>query len=172
MGLTGKMWAYQHLGESPDIICFGKKAQVCGIMCSNRIDDIEDNVFKVSSRINSTWGGNLVDMVRSKKIIEIIEEENLVENANVVGEYLLYKLYELEYTYPDKISNVRGRGLMCAFDLPNKEMCNKLISTAYENHLLIISCGEKSIRLRPILDVSTDDIDNLIEKLNICLKKI
>src|SRR5687767_6462027 len=63
MGATGTMWAYQQLGVTPDIVAFGKKTQVCGIMSTARIDDIETNVFRVSSRINSTWGGNLADMV-------------------------------------------------------------------------------------------------------------
>ncbi len=172
MGITGKLWAYEHLGASPDIIVFGKKTQVCGIMCNNRIDDIDDNVFKVPSRINSTWGGNLVDMVRSRRIIEIIEEENLIDNANVVGNYLLNKLYELEVNFPNKISNVRGKGLMCAIDLPDKESCNKLINMAYENQLIIISCGTNSIRLRPVLDIKIQDVDKLIDILYFCLNKM
>ena len=93
MGLTGKFWAYQHLGATPDIICFGKKSQVCGIMTTSRIDEVKDNVFVVSSRINSTWGGNLVDMVRSRKFLEIIEEDNLVKNAEVVGNYWVQQLH-------------------------------------------------------------------------------
>jgi L-lysine 6-transaminase len=77
VGLTGKFWCHQHFGPDarPDIIAFGKKMQVCGILAGKRLDEIEGNVFKVSSRINSTWGGNLVDMVRSSKIMEIIEED-------------------------------------------------------------------------------------------------
>jgi L-lysine 6-transaminase len=63
VGLTGKFWAHEHYVK-PDILAFGKKAQVCGILAGTRIDDLDTNVFRVSSRINSTWGGNLVDMVR------------------------------------------------------------------------------------------------------------
>ena len=81
VGLTGKMWAYQHFDFEPDILAFGKKTQVCGIMVSNRVDEVKDNVFKVSSRLNSTWGGNLVDMVRCQKYLEVIKEENLVKNC-------------------------------------------------------------------------------------------
>ena len=64
VGLTGKFWAHQHTPVQPDLMAFGKKMQVCGMLAGPRIDEEPDNVFKVSSRLNSTWGGNLVDMVR------------------------------------------------------------------------------------------------------------
>src|SRR6056297_1612048 len=102
VGLTGKFWAHEHFVK-PDILAFGKKAQVCGILASKRVDDVKDNVFHVSSRINSTWGGNLVDMVRFGRILDVIEEENLVDNAATVGNYLQDKLTTLaqkfEYVY-------------------------------------------------------------------------
>src|SRR3546814_2959167 len=72
VALTGKFWCHQHFGENarPDMIAFGKKMQVCGILAGPKIDEIETNVFRVPSRINSTWGGNLTDMVRSYKILD------------------------------------------------------------------------------------------------------
>ncbi|MBN9618656.1 MAG: L-lysine 6-transaminase, partial [Actinobacteria bacterium] len=73
VGLTGTAWAYQQLGVSPDVVAFGKKAQVCGVMAGGRVEEVPDNVFAVSSRINSTWGGNLTDMVRARRILEVIE---------------------------------------------------------------------------------------------------
>jgi L-lysine 6-transaminase len=79
----------------PDIVCFGKKAQVCGIIATGKIDAVKDNVFTVPSRINSTWGGNLVDMVRSRRYLEIIEKEGLVHNSAVVGAHLLSLLHAL-----------------------------------------------------------------------------
>lgn len=172
MGLTGKMWAFEHMDAKPDIICFGKKAQVCGIICNTKVDEIPDNVFTVSSRISSTWGGNLTDMVRSNKIIEIIEEDNLVSNASHMGKYLLEQLHNLSLKYNSKISNVRGKGLMCAFDLVDGPTCAKLIELAYINQLILLSCGIKSIRLRPMLDVTKTDINKLIEILDHCLAKL
>ncbi len=165
-GLTGKFWASEHYVK-PDIIAFGKKAQICGIMVSDRIDEVEENCFHKSSRINSTWGGDLVDMVRAKHILKIISEENLVENSKVVGEYLLKRLKEIQNEFPNLISNARGLGLMCSFDLPSTEMRNKFKETCLMEKLIILGCGEKSIRFRPPLNITKDEID---EGLNVIRK--
>ncbi len=157
-GLTGKFWASEYYVK-PDIIAFGKKAQVCGIMVSDRVDDINDNVFKVSSRINSTWGADLTDMVRSKFILDVIKNENLVDNSKKVGEHLKYQLNKIQDEYPNFISNVRGLGLMCSFDLPTADMRNKFREICYKEKLIILGCGEKSIRFRPPLNVTENEID-------------
>jgi L-lysine 6-transaminase len=167
VGLTGKMWAYQHFDFEPDILAFGKKTQVCGMMVSDRVDEIEDNVFKVSSRLNSTWGGNLVDMVRCQKYLEVIKEENLVRNSEIQGKHLLEGLEELAEKYPSKIINVRGRGLMCAFDLPTPEKRDELKNKLFSNGLIILGCGASTIRFRPPLIISSKEVDeaiNIIEK--------
>lgn len=158
IGMTGKMWAYEHYVK-PDIISFGKKVQVCGIMVNDRIDDISDNVFKKSSRINSTWGGNLTDMVRSRKYFEIIEEDNLVQNAELVGKYLLQNIYELQSEFPEFVSNARGLGLMCSFDMPDPEIRKTFLTELYKNKLIMLGCGKSSIRFRTPLIVSNEDID-------------
>jgi L-lysine 6-transaminase len=164
IAMTGKWWAHQHYVE-PDIIAFGKKMQVCGMLSNERIDDIEDNVFHKSSRLNSTWGGNLVDMIRSKKYLEIIEEENLVENARVNGEYLLSRIHGLEEQYPKLISNGRGKGLFCAMDLPDATMRNRVRDKAFEYGVVILGCGEKTIRFRPPLNITKDQINEGIDIL-------
>lgn len=166
-GLTGKFWASEYYVK-PDIISFGKKAQVCGIMVSDRIDDIPDNVFKVSSRINSTWGADLTDMVRSKFILDIIKNDNLVENAKLVGEHLKSELTLIQNEFSSLISNVRGLGLMCSFDLPTLELRNEFKELCYKEKLMILGCGEKSIRFRPALNISESEIDkglNIIRKV-------
>lgn len=172
MGISGKMWSYQHLGATPDIICFGKKAQVCGIMTTNRIDEVPDNVFKVSSRINSTWGGNLVDMVRCRAFLEIMEEDKLVENSATVGAYLLQKLQQLQTLYPNEVFSVRGKGLMCAFDVKNGETCSKVKSLAYNKNVLLISCGTQTIRFRPVLDTTKADVDLVFKTLDDIFKSL
>ena len=172
VGLTGKMWAYQHFDFNPDILCFGKKTQVCGIMAGDRVDEVKENVFTVSSRINSTFGGNLIDMVRCEKYLEIIDEEKLVENARKQGELLLKGLRELENRYPDKISNSRGRGLMCAFDLPSSEIRDKVKKLLYDKGILILACGATSIRFRPPLTVSSEEINEGLSIIDSVIKTL
>ncbi len=165
VGITGSWWAFQQLDVLPDIIAFGKKMQTCGILVGNRIDEVKDNVFHTSSRINSTWGGNLVDMVRITKYLEIIEEENLVENAKIQGEYLLNKLKNIN---SNKITNIRGRGLFVAFDV-NPDFRKELLSNFMQNGLILLACGKKSIRFRPPLNVSKSEIDEAISIISKCL---
>lgn len=165
VGLTGKFWAHEHYVK-PDILAFGKKAQVCGILAGERIDEIKDNVFEVSSRINSTWGGNLVDMVRFGRILSVIDEENLVDNAATVGEYLQKKLVELSEEF-DHFSNPRGEGLFCAIDLPNTHARDTVIKECINNNMMILGCGDRTIRFRPPLITQNKHID---EGINILTK--
>ncbi len=158
IGLTGKWWCHEHFVK-PDIIAFGKKTQICGILSTDRIDEVEDNVFKKSGRINSTWGGNFVDMVRFTRILEIMYEDNSVKNCEVVGKHLLNKVEKLVNKYPDKISNGRGRGLFCAFDCENSEVRNNLVKKLFANGLMMIGCGEKTMRFRPPVCINKENID-------------
>lgn len=158
MGLTGEWWAWQSIGVEPDIFCFGKKSQVCGIASNRRIDSVEDNVFHESSRINSTWGGNLVDMVRCNKYLDVMVDENILENVRSRGETLMKGLTNLQEKYPEQISNVRGKGLMCAFDLPNSETRDRMITEIFKNGAIILPCGTNSIRFRPPLNITDEDI--------------
>jgi L-lysine 6-transaminase len=173
VGITGKMWAHEHYGEraKPDIISFGKKTQVCGIFVSNRVDEVENNVFHESSRINSTWGGNLVDMVRFTLYLEIIEKENLVAQASETGAYLLSQLEQLSKEYSN-ISNSRGKGLFCAFDLPSGDDRDVLANLIAKEGALILGCGLKSIRFRPHLNITRDEIDHAISIIKKALSKL
>ncbi|MDR9417726.1 L-lysine 6-transaminase [Gracilimonas sp.] len=165
VGMTGKFWAHEHFVK-PDILAFGKKAQVCGILANKRVDEVKTNCFHVSSRINSTWGGNLVDMVRFGRILDIIEEENLVENAAEVGQYLQTRLNELADQH-EYFTNPRGKGLFCAIDLPDGHSRDAVIKECINNGLIILSCGPNTVRFRPPLTITTEQIDeglNILEK--------
>lgn len=167
IGMTGKMWAYQHLDIIPDIITFGKKTQVCGILANKeKLDQVENHVFKESSRINSTFGGNFIDILRFQLVLEVIENENLVENSRVVGEFLLNGLQKLEQKFPDHISAARGKGLMCAFDLKDGESREWLRSRLYDEGIIILTCGDQSLRFRPHLNVTKEEIQIILDKIN------
>ncbi len=169
VGATGRFWAHEHFGPDalPDIISFGKKMQICGILAGPKVDEVPTNVFRVPSRINSTWGGNLVDMVRADKILEIIEEDAVVSHAAQVGEYLKQRLEELAQQYPEFVQAVRGRGLMVAFDLPTPELRDKLVQDALDReNLLLLKAGPKSIRSRSALTISAAEIDEGIERIS------
>jgi L-lysine 6-transaminase len=166
VGLTGKMWAYEHFDFKPDILAFGKKTQVCGIMVSNCVEENKENVFSVPSRLNSTWGGSLVDMVRCQKYLEIIHDEKLIHNAEQQGKRLLSGLIEIQERYPEIISNARGRGLMCAFDLPTPEQRDAFNKELYKNGLVVLTCGATAIRYRPALVISEKEIDESLTIIN------
>ena len=174
IGLTGKMWAHQHYGEDcrPDIISFGKKTQICGIFVSDRVDDVENNVFHESSRLNSTFGGNIVDMVRFTLYLEVIEKEGLVQIAAENGEYVLDKLQALQKKYGDVVSNSRGKGHFCAFDLPNGDILDNLLSLIADEGVLMLGCGTHSIRFRPHLNISQDEIDTGFEMIERAIQKL
>ena len=159
VGLTGSSWAYQQLGLAPDIVAFAKKAQVGGIMAGRRVDTVPDNVFLVPNRINSTWGGGLVDMVRAGRVLEIIERDGLIAQAATTGAWFLDRLRTLGGRHPAAMSNMRGRGLMCAFDLPNRATRDETIIRLRDEHVLIIGCGERSIRFRPPLTVTEQELN-------------
>ncbi|HJV12638.1 MAG TPA: L-lysine 6-transaminase [Propionibacteriaceae bacterium] len=162
VGTTGTPWAYQQLGIQPDVVAFSKKAQVGGVMAGGRIDEVPDNVFTVSGRINSTWGGGLVDMVRSRRILEIIESEGLIEQAGAKGVQLVAELEELR-AETGLISNVRGRGLFVAFDLETREERDAMVNDLRTAEgVIVLPCGERSIRFRPALSVSEDEIEEAL----------
>lgn len=168
-GITGTAWAYQQLGVTPDVVAFGKKTQVCGVMAGRRVDEVADNVFHVSSRINSTWGGNLVDMVRSRRILETIESDGLFSRAAAHGSYLLERLDGLAAQLPDVVCDVRGRGLMCAFSLPTPEQRDELINRLWQRGVVMLASGPSSVRFRPALTVSRAEIDIAVEAVRAAL---
>ena len=160
---SGKPWFWQHLGVAPDIVSFGKKAQVCGIYAGGKIDEVSDNVFKVSSRINSTWGGNLVDMVRSRRFIEIIVEDGLAEHAAMLGDRLMAGLRSIQRD-TGAFGNVRGRGTLGAVTFPSPEHRAAAITAMFDRKAMVLPCGSSSMRFRLPLNMSFEELDDLLER--------
>lgn len=173
MGITGKMWAWQHHAPVvPDIFCFGKKSQICGIAVGPKVDEVKDNCFRVSSRINSTWGGTVVDMVRSTEYLKIYRDDNILDYvSNTAGPALIKGLEELRDEFPDFICNVRGKGLMCAFDIKTPELRGKFLSACTKHKMLILPCGTHTVRFRPALNVPLEDIQKGIDIARMAAKE-
>jgi L-lysine 6-transaminase len=165
---SGKPWMWQHFDVRPDVVAFGKKAQVCGVYAGPRVDEVPDNVFKVPSRINSTWGGNLTDMVRSRRFIEIIENERLAESVTRMGDELVRSLRELARQH-GVIFNVRGRGSLVAFTLESKDARQAMLKQLFERKLLALPSGQTSIRFRLPLNISSEEVSAVLERVADCL---
>ena len=172
VGITGKWWAHEHFSSNPDIIAFGKKSQVCGMLASKRVDEVEQNVFSESRRINSTFGGNLTDMVRFQLILEIIENDGLLGNAEKMGNILLKGLQDLTMEFPAFVTNARGLGLFAAFDLPSATERDNLINNLLKNKLMILPSGDQSIRFRPHLNVIEDDLTLALDIMQTTLRSV
>ena len=183
-GITGSMWAHQQFTPNhcncncveyntrPDIISFGKKTQVCGIFASKRLDEVEGHVFKESSRLNSTWGGSLVDMVRFTVYLEIMEKDKLVENAAKNGEYLKEQLNALQMKHSGLVSNTRNLGLFGAFDMRDSKERDETIGLIAEEGAMMLGCGLKTIRFRPHLNITKSEIDQGFSMIDKAIRKI
>ncbi|MEU4776027.1 L-lysine 6-transaminase [Micromonospora sp. NPDC023644] len=172
-GATGTNWACQQLGVRPDVIAFGKKSQVCGIMAGRRVDLVADNVFRVASRISSTWGGGLVDMVRARRILEVIESDGLVTRAAALGSQLREGLAELCTRHPELLGNPRGRGLLAAVTVSDASLRDRILERVREEeNLLLLPCGPDGIRFRPALAVSRAELVEAVDRLGRVLARL
>lgn len=172
-GATGAAWAYQQMGLHPDIVAFGKKVQVCGLMAGRRVDEVSDNALAVSSRLNSTWGGNLTDMVRARRYLEVIESEGLIDRAATLGKRLREGLEGLAEAHPFLVDNARGRGLLCAFDLVSGALRDEFVTRLRrQEHVIVLSGGERAVRLRPSLVISEEEIEFAVAAMDCVLRRL
>jgi len=144
-GVTGKMWYSQYLEAEPDIITFGKKVQVSGIMAKKQIKEI----FQKPIRLEVTWDGDLVDMVRSYFILKAYKKYDILKNVNERGKQLFTGFSKIK-----GIKNLRHQGLLFCFDFDSGGERDGFVRRAFSNGLLTSRAGEKSLRLRPNLAVS------------------
>lgn len=172
VGMTGSAWAYQQLAVQPDVVAFGKKTHVCGIMAGGHLDDIDDHVFATSSRINSTFGGGLVDMVRATVMLQVIEHDHLIERAAALGEHLLAGLVDLQARHVI-VTGARGRGLFCAIDLPDADLRDRVTTHMFEReHVFLLGCGTRSVRFRPTLTITEAELDAGLAALDRTLRAV
>ncbi len=166
---SGKPWMWQHHDVKPDVVAFGKKTQICGLYANTRVDDVADNVFHLPSRINSTWGGSLTDMVRSQRIIEIIVEDKLADSVLANGARFVAGLRGIARTC-SAISNVRGVGSLAAYTLPDTATRGQWLDAMLQRGFLALPSGERSIRFRMPLNVSAAEVDRALEIIAACAK--
>ena len=157
---TGHVWYYQSLPIIPDILIFGKKTQLSGIMVNKKFSSIFDRPI----RLEVTWDADLIDMVRCKYVIKAINENNLIQNAIDRSNQLISGLKNIT-----KIKNLRHAGLLVGFDMENNKLRDKLVSDLFKKYLIVNPTKEKSIRLRPPLTVSSEEINSAIKIFTDCL---
>lgn len=160
---SGKPWLWQHSGVRPDVVSFGKKTQTCGIYAGSRIDEVPDNVFKLSSRINSTWGGNLVDMVRCTQFIKIIERDNIADLVTKVGDYIVAGLRDIQKE-TEIYTSVRGKGSLIAFTMENPDQRANMLQSLFKEKVLALPCGKRSVRFRLPLVMTMEDANELLNR--------
>lgn len=166
LGATGKMWAIDHfnLPHPPMAVASGKKWGNGLVYMLEPLEDI--------GILDSTWGGNLADMVRVCREVEIVKQEGLVERAAELGEVLNRGLKEVIAKFPFA-SNVRGMGLYQGFSLDTPERKRNLVRVAREEEsLLLLGAGNRSIRTRPNLSVTAEDVSRFLGLLESALAKV
>ncbi|RRO15468.1 L-lysine 6-transaminase [Saccharopolyspora rhizosphaerae] len=164
--LTGQAWAHQALGLEPDLVAFGKRMQVCGVMGGRRVLEVADNAFREPSRISSTWGGSLTDMVRATRILEIIESEDLFAHSRAMGELLVGELRDLAAEFPGVVHSPRGRGLMCAISFRDPQLRGRAWEVARSQHrTLFLPSGPDSLRARPPLSARPEEVLDAVAAL-------
>ena len=149
-GTTGKLWYFEHLNITPDIVLFGKKSQVSGLMVVEKFAGIYDK--KDVNRLEVTWNSDTLDMIRSKHIIRAFKEHNVLSNVVERGEQINKLLSKT-----DGILGLRSEGLIIGFDLEDTSTRDRFMKSLYSKGMICNSTGQKSIRLRPNLCLTSED---------------
>lgn len=153
-GATGKVWYFEHLGIEPDILVFGKRTQLSGIMVKDNFSEI----FKTPIRLEVTWDGTLVDMIRCKHVIRAYEEDKILQNVEKQSQKIVDYLKNNE-----NFLNVRNKGMIIAFDFASSEKCEDYTKKMHQNGLIFNKTGNKTIRFRPSLSITDEELKCFFE---------
>jgi len=166
LGRTGRWWACEHFNIRPDIITSAKALRIGATLGRKEVFPQEEK------RISTTWGeGNAISTAVGYKTIEIIQKENLLDNATKMGNHLLDGLRNLQSRY-EFLHDARGLGLMAAISVSTDRTRNRIIQRAYQKGLLLLGCGFESIRFLPPLNVTQREIDITLNILDDVLKSL
>ena len=168
-GRSGKFFAHQWLGIKPDLITvakgIGNGFPMAGVL-------ISPDFKPVYGQLGTTFGGNHLACTAALAVLDVMEKENLVENARTMGEYLMSELKKLQASPEGKhITDVRGRGLMIGveFDIPQADVRKPLV---YDQHCFTGCAGTNLLRLLPPLCLTKENVDDFIGRLKAILKTI
>jgi len=156
-GTTGKMWYYEHLQIIPDILVFGKKSQICGIVTNEKYSEILNDPYQ---KLDVTFDGELIDIVRATYILKAFEKYNILENVNENSKFI-------EDSLKDKVINYRSKGYLIAFDFESQEKRDEFVKNCFDNKLLINKAGEKTVRLRPNLALTKEEAKLFLERITL-----
>jgi L-lysine 6-transaminase len=165
---AGVPWLWQAKGVAPDLVAFGKKTQQCGLYSNRRVEEVENHVFKRASRINSTWGGNLTDMVRSRQIIDIILGDKMMDNIKLRGAQFVAGLRQIAKER-HAFTNVRGIGSLLAFTFPSTHERDGFLMRMRDRKILALKSGTRAIRLRLPLSITASEVDQALERIADCV---
>jgi 4-aminobutyrate aminotransferase len=177
IGRTGKMFAAQHWNVAPDIMTLAKglgSGLPIGMVVAKR------SIMEKWSRGShgNTYGGNPLCCAAALATIDLVEREYCA-NAAKIGDYFIARLREFAAKYP-VVGEVRGKGLMIGVELvkdrtskiPAKKLCDSLITRTYHNGLILLSCGQSTVRFMPPLVIDQGDVDEAIELLDQSLREV
>ena len=162
-GSTGKVWYFEHLPIVPDILTFGKKTQLSGIA----IQDKFNKIFEKPSRLEVTWDADIMDMIRCKYIMKAYQDADILKNVNIMAERLKKGLSQ-----NNKLENIRNCGLLFAFDFKEKSQRDIFVKELIDNKMLCNPTRDKTIRLRPNLCVTADEVDHALSIIQMAAAKI
>lgn len=162
-GSTGKLWYYEHTGIIPDILVFGKKTQLSGIMVKDKFAKI----FKTPTRLEVTWDADLIDMIRCKYVMKAMQQYDVIKNVQARSEELYSGLHGLK-----NICNLRNQGLLFAFDFDSRSNRDKFMESLVKNGLICNPTKDLTIRLRPNLFVNKEEVNHALNILELADQSI